>query len=316
MHITPTNHATTPAQAKKPAANDKSILQTLAYFDMFAYPLTGAEIKLFLGQAVTDGDLHESLRALQEEQKVFYFDGLYALRNEPQLITRRREGNARAAILLQKARKISSFLYWFPYVRGIGISGSLSKNFAAKDSDIDFFIITRANRLWIARTCMHLFKKLTFLTRSQHLFCMNYYIDELALAIGEQNIFTATEVITLVPADGNGTLTKFFTANRWVHDYFPNQPPKTGNPGKPREGYIKRMIEYCFDNKLGERLDDLLLRITANRWRRKEAHGRQNARGGRMGLTTGKHFARPNPAFFQRDILQLYNSKLKQAETA
>ncbi len=120
------------------------------------------------------------------------------------MVKRRQQGNLRAEQLLPKAMKIGRFLSVFPYVRGIGISGSLSKMYAHEKADFDFFIITKANRLWIARTFMHLFKKLTFLTGKQHYYCMNYYLDEKALKLRDQNIYTAVEAITLIPVSGKG----------------------------------------------------------------------------------------------------------------
>ena len=288
----------------------KSILKVLAYFEMFSYPLLKEEIMLFLDRSIHSLDLDTALEDLVKEERIYRHENFFQLRNEPALINRRKDGNSRAALMLQRARKISGFLYWFPYVRGIGISGSLSKNFAAKDADIDFFIITQSNRLWIARTFMHIFKKFTFLAGRQHWFCMNYYVDEHALQIHEQNIFTATEVITLVPVHGNGVMTNFFKANHWVKNYFPNQPLKTGSPVKPKEALIKRFIEFCLNNKIGDRLDDYLLKITTRRWKQKEQRQALNAHGGRMGLCTGKHFARPNPEFFQRKILQKYEGRV------
>jgi hypothetical protein len=85
----------------------------------------------------------------------------------------------------------------------------LSKNFADERADIDYFVVTKANRLWIARTLMHLFKKLTFLVGKQHYFCMNYFVDEEALTIQEKNLFTAVEVATLIPVCGNGSMESF-----------------------------------------------------------------------------------------------------------
>lgn len=279
---------------------------------MFSYPLLKEEIRLFLDRSIHPGDLETALEDLVKEGRIFKHESFYQLRNQPALINRRKDGNSRAALMLQRARKISRFLYWFPYVRGIGISGSLSKNFASVDADIDFFIITQSNRLWIARTFMHIFKKFTFLAGRQHWFCMNYYVDEHALQIHEQNIFTATEVITLVPVHGNGVLTNFFQANHWVKNYFPNQPLKTGSPFKPKEALVKRIIEFCLNNKFGERLDDFLLKLTTKRWQQKEQRQATNTHGRRMGLSTGKHFARPNPEFFQRKILQQYESRVSE----
>lgn len=290
----------------------KSILKVLAYFELFSYPLLKEEIRLFLDRSIHPGDLDSALEDLVKEGRIFRHEDFYQLRNEPALINRRKDGNSRAALMLQRARKISGFLYWFPYVRGIGISGSLSKNFASVDADIDFFIITQSNRLWIARTFMHIFKKFTFLAGKQHWFCMNYYVDEHALQIHEQNIFTATEVITLVPVHGNGILTSFFKANHWVKNYFPNHPLKTGSPFKPREALVKRFIEFCLNNKFGERLDNYLLKLTTKRWQQKEQKQATSTHGRRMGLSTGKHFARPNPEFFQRKILQKYESRVNE----
>ncbi|MEI9810645.1 MAG: hypothetical protein WDO16_23755 [Bacteroidota bacterium] len=150
------------------------------------------------------------LEQLVAEGTIFRIAEFYLLQNDSALVKRRREGNQRAGQLLPKAMRIGRFLSRFPYVRGVGISGSLSKMYADEKADIDFFIITKANRLWIARTFMHLFKKLTFLTGRQHLYCMNYYIDEKALKLGEQNIYTAIETVTLLPAGGNAMQGFFF----------------------------------------------------------------------------------------------------------
>lgn len=290
----------------------KSILKVLAYFDMFSYPLLKEEIRLFLDRSIQAGEMEWALDELIAEGRIFLHENFYQIRNQPAFINRRKNGNSRAAMMLERARKISGFLYWFPYVRGIGISGSLSKNFAAEDADIDFFIITQSDRLWIARTFMHIFKKLTYLTGKQHWFCMNYYVDEHAMQIHEQNIFTATEVITLIPVQGNGMLTNFFRANNWVEGYFPNHPAKFGSPVKPKEAFVKRAIEHCLNNRLGEWLDNYLLKLTSKRWKKKEKAQKLNAHGGRMGLATSKHFARPNPEFFQKKILQLYEGKVNE----
>jgi len=206
--------------------------------------------------------------------------------------------------------KVGGFLYQFPFVRGIGISGSLSKNFADHNTDIDFFIITRTNRLWIARTCMHLFKKLTFITGHQHWYCMNYYIDEAALRIEEQNIFTATELVTLLPVCGNGTMDRFYDQNSWTTHYFPNQTEHKHSRLLTKPGLLKRLVEWLLDNRLGNAIDTMLMGITTKRWKKKEQQHKTNSHGNRMGLHTGKHFSKPNPEFFQRKVLESLDRKL------
>src|SRR5688500_15811004 len=179
-----------------------SILKTLLYFDLFDYPVSKAEISLFLEVPCKEAELEEGLRLLHDNQQIYLFDDFYCLRDEPALISKRKKDNLRAEKLLKKAVQISRFLYQFPFVRAVGISGSLSKNVADEKADIDYFIITATNRLWISRTLLHLYKKLTFLTGRQHFYCMNYFIDQDVYKIQEQNIYTAMEIVTLLPVCG------------------------------------------------------------------------------------------------------------------
>ena len=290
-----------------------SILKVLAYFDVFSYPLTTAEIRFFLDRAAGFPEIEEALAGLVSERSIYQIDEFYALRDSQEIVTRRLKGNRRADSMLQVAEKGSRFLYQFPFVRGIGISGSLSKHFADEHADIDYFIITRSNRLWIARTLMHLFKKLTFLTGQQHCYCMNYYVDEAALEIQEKNLFTATELITLVAACGNGSLTRFFEANHWVEDWLPQYPtrPMTA-PGHAKSGPVKRLLEWVFDNRAGDLLDNWLRRLTTRRWQQKESDGKLTDHGLPMSLKNDKHFSRPNPEMLQKKILSSYQDKLAQ----
>lgn len=293
-----------------PVHPEQSIIKALAYFDIFNYPLTPEEIYNFLDKPVEMEVVMATLFRLLEEKRIFRFGSFYSLQADPSLPGRRTIGNYKAEALLKTAYRVGGFLYQFPFVRGIGISGSLSKNFADQDTDIDFFIITRTNRLWIARTLMHLFKKLTFITGHQHWYCMNYYIDEEAMLIGEQNIFTATELITLLPVCGNGTMHRFYGQNNWASHFFPNQQLGRQSMLLSRSGLIKKTVEWLLDNRLGNALDDLLMRVTTRRWKKKEQLRRTNDHGVRMGLCTGKHFARPNPEYFQRRVLESLEKKL------
>ncbi len=305
-----------PLWKKSPSVNSiPGIIKTLAYFDLFQYPLLPEEIGKFLDHPLKKEALAETLFFLKNEGIVFEKDGFFSLGNDPALAGRRRAGNTRAAALLTTANRIGRFLYQFPFVRGVGISGSLSKNFAGKDADIDFFIITAANRLWIARTLMHFFKKLSFLTGRQHWFCMNYYISTDALVIGEKNIFTATEVVTLIPVCGEECFRDFFIANDWVAEFYPNVYPRQNAVSVTgKDSWIKKALENMPGKRLGNALDDRWMKITGKRWLQKEHRQRMNSKGEPMGLKTGKEFARPTPEHFQKKILDLYTQKLDALE--
>ena len=181
----------------------KSIIKTLAYYDIFNYPLTAEEIYYNLGTN------HVSLhRMLQMRLKNYARDGLiykknnfYLLTNNDNYISRRIDGNRLAEKKMNSAYRMTNFISKFPYVRAILLSGSISKGYMEKDSDVDYFIITHPNRLWATRLLLMLFKKI-FLLNSRKIFCINYFVDTESLEIEEKNIFTATELATLIPTYG------------------------------------------------------------------------------------------------------------------
>lgn len=288
-------------------------MKVLVYFDLFRYPLTSNEIKSFLDQLVKEKELSTMLDELVSAKKIFFINEFYSLHNDLSLGERRIKGNKRAASLMLKAEKIASHLYKFPYVRGIGVSGSVSKNFADEYADIDYFIITSANRLWIARTLLHLYKKNPFLKNRDHHYCMNYFVDEADLVIEEKNIYTATELYTVIPLAGNGSLKNFFETNSWSHSYFPNRqlPPVKGDL-KYQKSWFKMLAESILNNKLGDWLDNYFMKLTTRRWKKKEDELKLNTKGERMGLKTGKHCSKPNPVFFHDWFINKYEKDLEE----
>lgn len=289
-----------------------SILKTLAYFDIFNYPLTQREIILFMDAVYHRDEIEENIQYLVEEKMIFPLGEYYSLNNDVSLAQRRKAGNKKAIKQIRIAKRLAGFLSRFPYVRAVAVSGSLSKNFADEHSDIDFFILTKANRLWIARTIMHLFKKLTYLAGKQHWFCMNYYLDETALEIPEKNIYTATEVITALQLYGEATFKNFIQTNHWAFDFYPAYSSDYDKPQKIRKGLLKRTIEFLFDNRIGERLDSWLMKVTVKRWEKKTELFQKNKKGLVMGMDGGKHFSKANPASFQNQVLHRYNDNLNR----
>src|SRR5688572_15305929 len=117
------------------SAEETSILRMLAYFDIFQYPLTKNEISNFLPQFLSDTKLDALLHFMLQNKTVFLHNDFYSLHNNPLLAYKRMEGNIRAKKLVPMAHAIGRFLYRFPFVRAIAISGSLSKDFADEKAD-------------------------------------------------------------------------------------------------------------------------------------------------------------------------------------
>ncbi|HET7119103.1 MAG TPA: nucleotidyltransferase domain-containing protein [Hanamia sp.] len=290
----------------------QNILKTLAYFDVFNYPLTREEILSFSSEKHDQSILDESLNLLLSEHVIFKLDEFYALKDHPVIAERRRLGNKHAIKQIAIAEKVAKILSWFPFVQSIAVSGSLSKNFAAKDSDIDFFIITSANRLWIARTCMHLLKKLSFLVGKQHWFCMNYYIDEISLVISEKNIFTAMEIVTLLPLQGKDCFKNFIEENSWTNKFFPEKNARFIGSGNIKKVFLRKCFEKIFFSRLGDITDRWLMNLTDKRWVKKTQQGKVNNHGVRIGMMVSRHFSKPDPRNFQAKVVQQYESRVQR----
>ncbi len=288
----------------------KDILATLAYFNMFDYPLRKREIFIFLGHTDEYHEFESALNVLIDEAAVFKVGEFYSLNNDFSLSERRIRGNEKAAVMLKKANRAAKIISRFPYVRGVAVSGSLSKNFADDTADIDFFIIAAANRLWIARTFLHVFKKLTFLFNKQHFFCMNYFIDETGPEIIEKNIYTATEIATLLPLRGSAAFEKFYAANAWTKNFLPNNYMRISSAKEITGTWFKHFIEKLLNNRLGDLLDSFFMKLTDKRWNEKTKMKKRNVRGVLMSLRASKHYSKPDPANFQYKLLQLYENKL------
>jgi hypothetical protein len=287
----------------------KDILKTLCYFDLFHYPLKRKEIYSFLPRIYKKDEFEIAIKELINSLLIFEIEDFLSLEDNLSLSERRKKGNTKAANLLKVAERIAVFLSWFPYVKGVAVSGSLSKNYAADKDDIDWFIITKSNRLWIARTILLSFKKLASLLGQQRFFCMNYFIDEQALEIPEKTLYSAIEIKTLLPLYGSTMFEKFFQANEWATEALPSTKTNAGNR-KKRGSAFKWVMEHLLNNSLGNKLDNLLLHATLKRLKKKEhALQKEIIRGLLIGE---KHVARHNPEVFQKELMIRYELKVAE----
>lgn len=288
----------------------QAVLATVAYFDVFNYPITFLEIFQFLPQAKNQKDLSKSLDDMVNEGSLFQIEEYYSLRNDPALISLRKHRNQKARQLLKTADKAADILYHFPFVKGVGISGSLSKNCADENADIDFFLIIEKNRLWFTRTLLHLFKKLTFLVKKEHCFCMNYLVDEEGLEIEEKNIYTATETITVLPFRGQKAFEQFYAQNQWANKFLPNHILRVSHLNERKSYPFKKVIEWFFRNQIFKMMEKPLMKVTAKRWADKTIKGEKNSKGIALSLKATMHCCKPDPAHLHDKILSLYDQKL------
>ncbi len=287
----------------------KSILRSLIYFDIFNYPLTANELVQFSSVILHDiQSITSALDELTQHLLIYKFGDYYSLKNDQTQVERRKNGNITAADIMPKALRRSKFIHKFPFVRSVNISGSLSKNYFDESTDFDFFIIAEANRIWLCRLLLTLYKKL-FLLNSRKYFCINYYIDTTDLLIPDKNLFSATEIITLKNETGESFYKNFMETNTWVQQYYPNYFPDYLFMEEKKTPIIKKILERIFAGKFGNFLDDMAFRITTGFLNKKYAY--LNTEEFNVNLRTKKNASKHHPQGFQFKVLNAFEQKCR-----
>lgn len=290
----------------------QSVLSALAYYDLFNYPLRSSEVFRFMGtNHVNEKDVTDALLDLCHMNIVYQQGDFFTLQNNEWITIRRLKGNAEAEKYLLLAKKKAKMIMQFPFVRAVFVSGSLSKNYIDEKSDIDFFIVTAPNKLWIARFLLGAYKKV-FLFNSRKHFCINYFVDTEHLAIAEKNIFTATELATAIPLQGSEYYDRLMDSNKWLKNFFPNYLPQPIS-GLPvgGTGTLKKAVEFLINLLAFRWLDFLLMNLFLARWRRqyKANHSETDFK---IAFKTKKHVSKSHPKHYQKKVLQLYEERLSE----
>jgi hypothetical protein len=294
----------------------KNILRILIYSDVFGYPLKQQEIFRRLAfNGMSENEFGKELDQLVSSAFISKIDGYYLIENRVELVKKRIEANNKAINLLPKARKNAKLISAFPFVRAVFLSGSISKGDADKKADIDYFIITSTGRLWITRSLLTIYKKI-FLLNSYRYFCLNYFIDQNDYRIEDKNIFTATELISLIPLYGTEEFRKFIDANQWVFSFYPYfNLSSTETAMSHKAGRLKILSELILNNKLGDILDSSLMKLTISTLNHKLRRlNKQGADDAFSEIRFEKHCCKYHRNSFQKRILNSYNSKLKEFE--
>ena len=290
---------------------EEQVLKTLLYFDIFNYPLKIGEILKFLRiRSQSPDELADCLKDLTDKQHVFRYGELYGLHADDKNFRRRIKGNAEAQKWLRVAEKRARLLGKFPFVRAVMASGSLSKGYMDEKSDLDFFIVTAPRRLWFARTCLVMYKRI-FLRNSHKHFCVNYFVDSEHLEIEEKNIFTATELATLIPLFNHREYQKVIDENLWVKEFFPNFTVrnssllKDGDPSR-----IKDFSELLILPLTGW-LDRWFMRVSLRRWMRLYGAG-YSKEDFEIAFKTRRYVSKNHPNHYQKKVLERYQRKLSE----
>ncbi|HMB62195.1 MAG TPA: hypothetical protein VKN36_03915 [Eudoraea sp.] len=294
--VSPATRGSRKLNGHKPASME--LIKTFLYFAIFQHPLTEEEAQNFCQYPTPS--IRRELDSLIRQKLLFKINDYYLPYNYPLWVERRINGGELAAKKMCKARKMANILTYFPFVRSVMISGSLSKGFMDHSSDIDFFVIMKPGSIAISKFLMGLFRRF-FAPKS---FCINFIIDSNNLHIKKQNLYTAIEMATLIPLIDDDLYDLFIRDNlEWIRGFLPNAQFQRSDIAPYKKRKFQGFLEYLLSTKPGMHLDDKLRLQYIKRLKRKADAGTQAS--GEIIINKGVIKLHGKP--YQKKIMNLYD---------
>lgn len=206
---------------------DKAIKKTLAYSAVFRYPMSFYQLgtMLITKKNFDFQTFDNSLKRLIKKRHINVFKGKYILRGIKPVSWEKRDKESKE--IIENNKWALKTLELIPWIKMVAVTGSVAANNAERNADIDLFIITQKNRLWITRGFVALILsalgKYAVGTNNKEKFCCNIFIDEnnLKWPKEENNIFVAHDILAMHPIISRDNMyLKFLRANNWVLNYF------------------------------------------------------------------------------------------------
>jgi len=203
---------------------NERIIRTVAYFDLFDYPLTKAEIWrwLFGASVISLGEIEKAIAELVA-CKVLKEDGGFICAADREGLPAVREERFRfSARKWRRARRWAKVFAAMPGVKLVAIGNTLAYNNAKDDSDIDFFIVTEPGTIWRNRifcACLAaLFNLRPRKGNSRDKLCLSFFVTSDALDLSviaqREDVYLHYWLRQLVPLAGSAeTAAAFCAAN-------------------------------------------------------------------------------------------------------
>lgn len=266
---------------------EESILATLAYFDVFKYPLTLTELQRYLlKHKASLEEVSSQIEKLVSEKKVQTERGFYFLPQKNNLADLRLKNYSNYAIKYWKTfKRAFFFLKFIPFLRFVGVCNNLAINNVNQKSDIDIFLVADKNYIWLVRAFVVIILSITKLRHYGHhvagKICLSFYVTEdnlnlESIAKKPYDIYLNYWVTQLVPVLDQNIYHKFQEENLWVQEMIPSFPGSFDRSKDIPEssqlvGGIKRLKEFFLSFGLGWLLNKLLKFVQLRRLKKSEA---------------------------------------------
>ena len=207
-----------------------AILRTLAYQASWQYTPTVLELQKFLDykqdvSKIDNQTFQQVLQELNQEGIIVIEQGRVALSEYRNQIFNGKKKELFFWQKLIKAKKVAFYLKLIPSIESVFLCNTMSLGQVRENSDIDFFIITKPNHIWISRFFSALPFKLLKLRpgdkKNQSPICLSFFISSDFLdfrkwQLTDDDPYVRYWFLSLLPLFDRGGISKLWTANKWI----------------------------------------------------------------------------------------------------
>lgn len=211
----------------------EAIVETIAFFDMFNFPLTETEILKYIKIKSDYLEVRKELMNLIRDKVVCSCEGLYFLVGADLNIEARKENYNHSDRKFKLALKVSKYFLIIPWIKLICVANNIGTDNLKNSGDIDLFIVSKSKKIWLTRLFVVLIAKIMNVRPQKNnktdKICLSFFISEDSLDLselrqgGEADKYLEYWLLGLNPIySKDNTFEMLFKANRKIIDNFPN----------------------------------------------------------------------------------------------
>ncbi len=303
----------------RPGLSDlkKSIIKTLSYSAVFGAPIGVKECwKELQHHSCSFEQFKQNLSQLAFDYPdlILYEKRFAGLKPYVRTVDKYREEFLKNNRIIANHRKLIRAICKLPWLKQLYFSGGTVHATHQTKADLDIFVVSESNRIWLVYTLLKFF---SLFTGNRNFLCFNYLIDTENLHVqSQQDLYTAHQILHLKPATEFHLYPDLKHENPWIFNYFPNSRlSEIKHSAKEKGGNSKNR------NLIMEALNLLLMGIWGWFWNRKNV---KNGTGGtrwdahQIKLHTHDHRPRVYEKLnsIQADILQQISEEMEKSDYA
>lgn len=254
---------------------ERAIIRTLLYGDVFSFPMTAAEIHYYLIEVqATAAEVQRTLAQPSPDLQQWLITRqvgsltCYAIAGREAIFEARHQREIASQRLWEQARRYGVWLGYLPFVRMVALTGALAvRNASSTDDDLDYLLVVREGRVWLARLFAVMLVRLAKLWGV--VLCPNYVLAENALTQDDRHLFMAHEITQMVPVVGQVWYHQMREANQWTAAVLPNAEGAFYQEPDQQPRLLGRWLKHSLEWLLGGHWGDALERWEMRRKIRK-----------------------------------------------